>query len=162
MQKAALHEDGLRTFFMIATLSSERNIRSRDLVPCVPGKAHQKDQVFAQRSLSIWNGPLRHILERHALRAEWLQEQQQAAWSDEFCTVNNSVETALKKTDQVFACIAFNTRSVCEDAFELLFSQIAIVAFKLLLGAKLQTEVRQFAFTALTVLAWAIFTTIYR
>jgi hypothetical protein len=39
--------------------------------------------------------------------------------------------------------------------------QVAVVAFQLLLGTQLDTEVGNLAFTALTVLAGAIFTTVY-
>ena len=42
--------------------------------------------------------------------------------------VNNSVQTTLQQTDQVFTSIALNTLSFAIDATELLFGQVAVVA----------------------------------
>ena len=81
---------------------------------------------------------------------------------DELRTVHNRVQTTFEQTDQVFTCIALYTLGFCIDAAELLFCQVAVVALKLLLGAQLQTKVRQLALAALAVLAGAIFTTVYR
>ena len=80
----------------------------------------------------------------------------------EFGTVNHSIQATLQKADQLLACVAAQTLSFRIDAAELLFGQIAIIAFQLLLSAQLCAEVRQFAFATLTVLAGAIFTTINR
>ena len=49
-----------------------------------------------------------------------------------------------------------------EDATELLLGQVAVVALELLLGAELQTEVRELALAALAVLAGAVFTAVHR
>jgi uncharacterized membrane protein YedE/YeeE len=81
---------------------------------------------------------------------------------NEFGAVNNRIQTALQQTDQVLTGIAFYTFSFGIDPAELLFGQIAVIAFKLLLGAQLGAEIGQFALAALAVLTGAIFTTIYR
>ena len=80
----------------------------------------------------------------------------------EFGAVNNSIQPTLQKADQLLTRVAFETLSFGIDAAELLLGQIAVVAFQLLLCAQLCAEIRQFAFSALTVLAGAIFTTIDR
>ena len=74
--------------------------------------------------------------------------------------VAEAVQTTLQQTNQVLTGVAFDTGRFREDALELFFRQVAVVAFQLLLGAQLQTKVRQLALAALTVLAGAIFTTV--
>ena len=81
---------------------------------------------------------------------------------DELCAVDNRGQAALEQADQVFTSIAFNTLGLTVDAAELLFGQVAVVAFELLLGAQLDTEIRDFTLAALTVLAGAIFATVDR
>ena len=80
----------------------------------------------------------------------------------EFGTVNYSIQATLQKADQLLACVASKTLSFPIDAAELLFGQIAIIAFQLLFRAQLCAEIRKFPFATLTVLAGAIFTTINR
>mgnify|MGYP003636780745 CR=1 FL=1 len=70
----------------------------------------------------------------------------------EFGAVHNSVQPAFQQTNQVFTRIAFYTLGFTVDAAELLFGQVAIVTLELLLGAQLNTKVRNLALTALTVL----------
>ena len=79
-----------------------------------------------------------------------------------FGAVDNSVKAAFQQTNQVFTGVAFDTLGFTIDAAELFFGQVAVVAFQLLLGAQLQTEIRQFALTTLAVLAGAVFATVYR
>ncbi len=76
---------------------------------------------------------------------------------NEFGAVDNRIQTALEQTNQVFAGITTDTLGFSIDAAELFFSQITVITFKLLLGAQLQTKVRQFCLAALAMLAGAIF-----
>jgi len=78
----------------------------------------------------------------------------------ELGAIDNHVEALFEQADQILAGIAFHRCSFFISAAELLFRHIAIIALELLLGAQLNAEVGQFAFAALTVLAWAVVTTI--
>src|SRR5690606_37021525 len=70
--------------------------------------------------------------------------------------INDGVQTALQQADQVFTGVAAHTLGFGIDAAELLFGQVAVIAFELLLGAQLGAEIRQFALAALAVLARAV------
>jgi hypothetical protein len=75
----------------------------------------------------------------------------------ELRAVDDGVEAALQQADQLFTGVAAQTLGLGEDAAELLFGQVAVIALQLLLGAQLQAEVGQLALAALTVLAGAVF-----
>ena len=77
---------------------------------------------------------------------------------DELGAINDSVETQLQKTDQVFRGVALAAVCLFIDFAELLFGDVAVMAFQFLLGAQLQTEIGKLALAALTMLARAIFT----
>src|SRR5690606_9475779 len=81
---------------------------------------------------------------------------------NELCTIHDCIQTRFKKTDQVFTSIALATSCFVVGLAELLFRNIAVEAFQLLLCTKLDTEVRKLTLTALTVLAGTIFTTVNR
>src|SRR5690606_36534294 len=53
-------------------------------------------------------------------------------------------------------------RGFLVDAVELLLGNIAVITLQLLLGAKMDTEVRQLALAALAVLAGAVFAAVER
>ena len=63
----------------------------------------------------------------------------------ELRTVDDRVEAALQQPDQVLAGVALDPARLGEDALELLLGQVAVIAFQLLLGAKLETEVGHLA-----------------
>jgi hypothetical protein len=75
----------------------------------------------------------------------------------ELRAVDHGVEAALQQADQVLTGVAAQTLGLGEDAAELLFGQVAVIALQLLLGAQLQAEVGQLALAALAVLAGAVF-----
>ena len=80
----------------------------------------------------------------------------------ELGAVYNHVQTTLEQTNKVLRGIALHVAGFLIRALELLFSYVAIIALKLLLGAQLNTIIGKLAFTALTMLAGAIFTLVYR
>ncbi len=76
--------------------------------------------------------------------------------------IYDCVEARFQQTDQVFTGVALAASGFFVGLAELLFGDVAVEALELLLCAELYTEVRQLALAALAVLAWAIFTTVYR
>ena len=80
----------------------------------------------------------------------------------ELGTIDQCVETAFQQADQLLAGIAAQPGGFGIDAAELLFGDVAVIAFQLLLGTKLDTKVGQFALAALTVQAGAVFAAVDR
>src|SRR5690606_18060211 len=81
---------------------------------------------------------------------------------DELGAVDDRVQTRLEQTDQDFAGVALAAAGFVIELAEALFGDRAVVALELLLGAQLQTVVRQLALAVLTVLAGAIGTCVQR
>src|SRR5262245_26745307 len=75
----------------------------------------------------------------------------------EFGAIDDGIETALEQTDQLFGSVAAKPRRLAIDGLELLLGDIAVIAFQLLLGAKLLAIIGKLAAAALSVLAGAIF-----
>jgi hypothetical protein len=80
----------------------------------------------------------------------------------ELGAVDDHVEPALEQPDQILAGVALHPRRLGIGALELLLGDVAIIALQLLLGAKLDAEVRHLALAALAVLAGAIFAAVDR
>ena len=78
-----------------------------------------------------------------------------------FHAVNQRIEAAFKNTDQVLAGIAIAAHGILIVFFELLLTDVAIVALELLLGHQLDTEIGGLGPT-LAVLARAVFTAVNR
>ena len=78
-----------------------------------------------------------------------------------FGAVQYGIQTAFKNTNEILACITAATNSFGVIFFELLFTNIAVIAFQLLLGHQLHTKIC-WLFAALTMLARSIFACIYR
>src|SRR5579859_985727 len=72
---------------------------------------------------------------------------------NELGAIDDRIQPAFQKPDQVFGGVALAPRGLVIDAAELLFGQVAVVAFELLLGAQLQAEIGNLLLAALTVLA---------
>ena len=79
----------------------------------------------------------------------------------ELGAVDHRVEPPLQERDQVLAGVAAHALGLGEDAAELLLGQIAVVALELLLGAKLEAEVRHLALAPLAVLAGAVLAAVH-
>jgi hypothetical protein len=80
----------------------------------------------------------------------------------EFGTIDNRIKAAFQQANEVFAGIALDPNRFGINAFKLLFGNIAVIAFKLLLGAQLGAEIRQFTAAALAMLTRAVITAVYR
>src|SRR5690606_37971530 len=76
--------------------------------------------------------------------------------------VNDRVQTTLEQADQVLAGVALATGRFVIKLAERLLGDRTVIALELLLGAQLQTVVRQLALAALTVLARTIGTGVQR
>lgn len=81
---------------------------------------------------------------------------------DELGAVDDRVEARFEQADQVLRGIALAARCFGEDRTELLFTDIAVVALQLLLGAQLHAEVGKLGLAALAMLARTIFATVHR
>src|SRR5690606_1028772 len=80
----------------------------------------------------------------------------------ELGAIHDRVQTTLEQADQVLAGVALDAGSFGVEALERLFRNRTIIALQLLLGAELQTIVRELALAALTMLAGAIGTGVER
>jgi len=80
----------------------------------------------------------------------------------EFRAVDHGVQAALQQTDQVFTGIALDALGFGIDAAELLFGQVAVMAFQLLLGAQLDAEIAELGLAALAVLAGTVIAAVDR
>src|SRR5262249_42050099 len=80
----------------------------------------------------------------------------------ELRAIDDHVEPALKKSDQVLRGVALHRGRLGVVPLELLLGDVAVIALELLLGAQLDAEVRQLALAALAVLAGAIFAAVDR
>src|SRR3546814_1343205 len=72
-------------------------------------------------------------------------------WSSDVCS-----------SDLILSGVALHARRFEIILLELLFGDVAVIALQLLLGAKLDAEIRHLALAALTVLAGAIFAAVDR
>src|SRR5690606_29104364 len=81
---------------------------------------------------------------------------------NELGAVDDGVEARFEQADQVLRGVATATCSFLIGLAELLLGDVTIVTLQLLLGAQLQTEVRQLALAALAMLAGAVFTLVDR
>ena len=80
----------------------------------------------------------------------------------EFSAVDDRVEAAFEKPDQVLRGVALEARRLLIDVLELALIDVGVIAFQLLFGAKLHAEIRQLAGAALAVLAGAVFALVDR
>src|SRR5690606_1141437 len=81
---------------------------------------------------------------------------------DELGAVDECVQARFEQADQVFTGVALAAAGFVIETAEALLGDRAVVALQLLLGAQLQTVVRELALAALTMLAGAIGTGIER
>ena len=81
---------------------------------------------------------------------------------NELGAVDDRVETRLEQADQVLAGVALAAVGFVVDRTELLFTNVAVVALQLLLGAQLYAEVGKLALAALAVLARAVLAAVDR
>ena len=80
----------------------------------------------------------------------------------EFRAIDHRVEAALQEADQIVARVAAHADRLGVIFAELLFRNIAVIAFELLLRLQLGAEIGELALAALAVLAGAIFAPVDR
>src|SRR5208337_1442724 len=77
-------------------------------------------------------------------------------------SINDSIETPLKKSDEVFGRIAPEPRGLRIDEPELALGDVRVIALQLLLCLQLRSEVRGLSPAALAMLARSIFALVER
>jgi hypothetical protein len=80
----------------------------------------------------------------------------------ELGAIDDHVETALEKPDEVLRRVALHPAGIDVVLLELLFGDVAVIALELLLGAELDAVVAELALAALAVLAGAVFAAVDR